>query len=212
MRRKTMGSATIEYIIILPLVFACVVAVIVVFAALYQKSMVQALAESTADGLSMTWGHSPLIPNDIETGAYSRESYNNRQLYWQILDLGNDNKKAVAEKWMKDKLSGMGLLREIKDNPSSVNVDYQMGFPFSKIYVDITANYRLPGAGLLKFIGLGDYLIIKGYAEATVYDQKEMINNTDYVIQNVRESKLADLLAKVFEPLKKGIGMLGAGD
>lgn len=53
------GSATIEYIIILPLVIACVVAVIMVFECLHQRSLIQALAESTAEGLSMIWGHSP---------------------------------------------------------------------------------------------------------------------------------------------------------
>lgn len=211
MKTKT-GSATIEYIIILPLVFACIVAVIVVFAALYQKSMVQSLAESTAEGLSMTWGHSPLSPDDIETGAYSRQSYDSRQLYWQILPLPKGVKEGIAKEWTMDQLKGIGLLRETEDKPSSVDINYAIGFPFSKIHVEITANYRLPGAALLKFIGLGDYLIIKGYAEATVYDQKELINNSDYVIQKVRESSLPEFLAKVLEPLKKGLDMLGGGN
>lgn len=207
--RSRSGSATIEYIIILPMVFACVVAVIVAYAAMYQKSMIQSLAESAASGLSMTWGHSPLEPADIKTGSYSRRSYDNRQLYWQIAPLGKGVKESAAEKWVYEQLDGIGLLKEANVNPASVDVDYQLGFPFSRITIAITSNYRLPGANLLKFIGLGDYLVIKGYAEATVYDQKDMIDNTDYVIQKVKESGIDEIIGKIKAPLEKGIEMVG---
>ncbi len=204
------GSATIEYIIILPLVIACVVAVIMVFECLHQRSLIQALAESTAEGLSMIWGHSPLKEEEIATGSYSRESYDNRQLYWHILPIGNNRKtdSAEAENWAEKHLENLGLMKEIEDKKAKVSVSYHHGFPTSRIKVSITANYVTPGAQALRFIGLGDWLTIKGYAEAPIYDQKEMINISDYIIQKVMESKIGEVLKKIASPLKKALKML----
>ena len=72
----------------------------------------------------------------------------------------------------------------------------------------ITAHYVLPGAAALKYIGLGDILTIRCHAEAPVYDQKEMINVSDYIIQKVMESKAGEFLKKIASPLKKALKML----
>jgi hypothetical protein len=204
---KRSGSATIEYVIIMPLVIACVVAVIMVFEALHQKSAIQALAESTAEGLSMIWGHNPLKEEEIATGAYSRESYDNRQLYWQVLPIGSRGKVTAAQIWAEKHVENSSLLEETGGRKPQVSVSYHHGFPTSKVEVSITAYYDMPGIDALKFIGLGDLLIIKGYAEAPVYDQKEMINISDYVIQKVMESKIGDILQKLVSPLKKVLKM-----
>jgi len=208
MTLKRRGSATIEYIIIMPVVIACVVAVIVVFECLYQRSAIQALADSAAEGLSMIWGHNPVLDEEIATGAYSRESYDNRQLYWQVLPLGSGGKTRTAEGWVKERLEHIGLLQEIQDREAEVSIKYHHGFPTSRIKVTITAYYAVPGAAALKYIGLGDVLTIECHAEAPVYDQKEMINVSDYIVQKVLESKAGEFLKKIASPLKKAMGML----
>ncbi|NLU32055.1 MAG: pilus assembly protein [Clostridiaceae bacterium] len=205
---KRSGRATIEYIIIMPVVIACVMAVIMVFECLYQQSAIQALADSTAEGLSMIWGHNPIKEEEIASGAFSRESYDNRQLYWQILPANSDEKRSTARDWVEKQLESIGLLKEVKDRNAEVSVSYHHGFPTSKIVVNITAYYVLPGAAALKFIGLGDVLTIRCRAEAPVYDQKEMINVSDYVIQKVMESKAGEFLKKIASPLKKALKML----
>lgn len=206
--KKRLGSATIEYVIIMPLAIACVVAVIMVFESLHQRSAVQALAETAAEGLSMIWGHSPIEEEELMTGAYSRESYDNRQLYWQILPVGKDGKTGTTEEWLRKQIENRGLLEELEDRQAQVRVVYHQGFPASKVEVSITSYYDMPGAAALKYIGLGDLLIIRGHAEAPVYDQKEMINVSDYVIQKVMESKIGELLKKLASPLKKALEIL----
>ena len=205
---KLSGSATIEYIIIMPVVIACVVAVIMVFECLYQQSAIQALADSTAEGLSMIWGYSPIREEEIASGAYSRESFDNRQLYWQAPPIESGKKTRTAGSWAEKQLESIGLLKEIEDKNAEVSVSYHYGFPTSKIKVTITAHYVLPGAAALKYIGLGDILTIRCHAEAPVYDQKEMINVSDYIIQKVMESKAGEFLKKIASPLKKALKML----
>ena len=155
-------------------------------------------------------GSSPLKEEEIATGSYSRESYDNRQLYWHILPIGNNRKtdSAEAENWAEKHLENIGLMKEIEDKKAKVSVSYHHGFPTSRIKVSITANYVTPGAQALRFIGLGDWLTIKGYAEAPIYDQKEMINISDYIIQKVMESKIGEVLKKIASPLKKALKML----
>jgi hypothetical protein len=207
--KKSAGRATVEYIIILPIVFACLIAVITIYSVMYQRSLVQSLAESAAEGLAMVWGHSPLDYVDIGTGSYSRRSYDNREVYWQIKFFGKEGKKEAARTWIMERLKGAGIMRQDEDMPPSVVIGHKAGFPFSKVTVRITTNYRVPGAGLLKLIGFGDILVAGGYAEATIYDQKDLINNTDYVIQKLKKLGLDDAIAKLAEPLKKGLRMLG---
>jgi len=204
--RKCLGSATVEYILLLPLAIACVVAVIMVFMALCQRSALQALADSTAEGLSMVWKHNPPKAEEIATGAYSRESYDNRQLYWQILPIGSNRKTATAQEWAKQRLDNMGLLKKTRD--TKVNVSYHHDFPASRVKVDVAARYIMPGAAALRFIGLGDLLTVKGSSEYSIYDQKEMIHVTDYVIQKVMESKIGEILKKLVSPLQKVLKML----
>lgn len=205
---KNSGRATVEYAIIMPLAIACVVAAITVFQCLYQKSAIQTLAEQAAESLSMVWGHGIISEEDITTGAYSRESYDNRQLYWQVFPSGTDVKTGAAQNWAERQLERTGLLEEIKSRDASVTVRYQHGFPASRITVSITAYYRMPGAAALKYLGLGDILVIRGYAEAPVYDQKEMINVADYIIQAVMESRAGELIRKLGSTLKRTLEMM----
>lgn len=199
------GSATIEYVIVLPLVFVVVTAVLLVFLSLYQKSMVQSLADATAEGLSMVWGHQPLDVGDITTGSFKKTSFDAKEVYWQIKPGGLQGKEAKAEQYVLERLNELGMLRHDTFDAKDIRVLYQAGFPYSRIEVIITASYRVPGSRVLRFIGLGELMRFTCHAEATVFDQKEMINNTDYVIQIVKASKLGDMLEKFFTPLKNGL-------
>jgi len=206
--RKRSGSATVEYILILPLAMACVVAVIMIFMALYQKSAIQGLADTTAEGLSMVWKHNPVKAEELTTGAYSRESYDNRQIYWQILPVGSGRKAATAQEWAKKQLDTMGILKKAEDARAQAIVNYHHGFPSGRIEVSLSARYIMPGAAALRFIGLGDRLMVKGSAEYPIYDQKEMIHVTDYIVQKVMDSGIGELLKKLASPLKKVLKML----
>ncbi len=202
------GSATVEYAIILPIVFAVVITVILVFLAIYQKSLIQSLADATCEGLSMVWGHNPLDSEDIQTGSFKKTSYDAREVYWQINPLSRTEKESKAEAYVMKRLTGIGFLKENTSSPAEVDVVFIAGFPYSKVKVSITTTYQVPGARLLRLVGLGELMTLKVSSEATVFDQKDMINNTDYIIQIVKASKLGNILEKIFNPLKEAMNSL----
>lgn len=211
------GSATVEYVIILPLVFMCIFAVIFTFCYLYQRSIVQSLADSSAEALAKVWGHNPLDPETIKTGAYSMESFNSREIYWQIKPFGNENKEEAAQTWIESRMYGVGVLKPFvpegadKESEPVADVEYSFGFPYSTIKVSISADYLIPGSNALKIIGLGDMLTMSVYSEATVYDQKELINNTDYIMFSFLKSDIGEFIQKKIAPVRDFLDKL-SGD
>ncbi|HBR01763.1 MAG TPA: hypothetical protein DD738_04050 [Ruminiclostridium sp.] len=208
------GNTTLECAILLPLVFACVFAVIVVFLALYQKSLIQGLAEDSAESLSRQWQYSRVSEEEIKAGVYLKETFKDREIYWDF-KIWNNNKKANwAEDYIKSRIEGLGPLR-VYDSQSTgekgasvsdafVKVEYQTGLT-SVVNVDIKVWYRVPGAGLLKLVGFGDHILVQGRARAQVYNTKDMINSADFVLQILRESKTYELFMKKASAVKESI-------
>ena len=56
-------------------VFIC----IVVFLILYQKAIIQNMAEDVTQSLSRQWGYKPLPVDEINSGVYKRETYESRK-------------------------------------------------------------------------------------------------------------------------------------
>lgn len=204
------GSATIEYALLMPIVFACIFAAIIVMMILYQKTIIQNIAEDTAQSLSRQWGYKPLPYEEIDTGVYKRETYESREMYWNIKFWNNGSKIKTAEEYANKKVEGMGPLKVYKgfvaglDAEKPVTVSYTIGLT-STLSVDIKVAYKVPGAGLMKLLGMGDYLVIEGHGKASVYDAKDMINTTDYVLQMVMNTQIyQDYMAKI-APLKENL-------
>lgn len=198
--RRERGAATLEYALLLPVVLLSILAVMVIFLFLYQKALIQNLAEDAAQSLSRQWGYKPLPMEELDTGVYQKATYDNREIYWHIKLWNNNNKEAAAEAHLKEKTKGLGFLQE-----PVVKVNFKPGLP-STLTVEIEAASKMPGA---RFLGLGNFLVIKGYAQAYVYDSKDMINTTDYVIQLFRKTKtyqfFNEKLSALRENLKKTI-------
>ncbi|MCX7773108.1 MAG: pilus assembly protein [Clostridia bacterium] len=195
------GSATVEYAIILPLAFACVFAVVCIFFSIYQQSLLQSLAEDAAESMARQWGYDPLPVDQINTGAYEWTTFKNREIYWNLKALVSDKKEAAIQSYVEERAKTLGLLKLLKDVPLTVTVAYSPGLP-SMLQVNITARYQTVGAGVLKLLGIGEVLELRGRAETAVYDPKEMINTTDYVVQLFRQSKTFESFQKLVAPVK----------
>ncbi len=228
-KRREAGNATLEYTLLLPVIFVCILAVILVFLVLYQKALIQNLAEDAAQSLSRQWGYKPIPVNEMETGVYQKKTYETREIYWHLKLWINNDKEAAAEKYLMEKVMGSGLLKPYKPSEASgqrkdsqstiqgvsqhktpqappdptVVVNYTPGLP-STLTVEIQVTYKLPG---LKLIGL-EYVPIKGYAQAFIYDSKDMINTTDYVIQLLRGTSAYQNFAEKLSSLKKNLKKL----
>jgi len=191
------GSFTIEFVILIPLVFACVFACINVFLVFYQKTLIQNIAEEAAQSLSRQWGYNPLPLDELATGVYKRETYESRETYWHLKLWNNGKKEEQAESRIMTGLDSLGILKPKLKRPIRVNVDFRPGLP-SEVTVEVEISYTAPGLGLLKLFGAGDYVTVKGEARSAVYDSKDMINNADYVYQIIRETKVfKNIMAKI---------------
>lgn len=201
------GSYTLEYAILIPVIFVCVFICITVFLAFYQKTLIQNIAEEAAQSISRQWGYKPLPADQLTTGVYKKDTYESRETYWH-LKLWNNRKKAEqAEGQILSGLDRLGILKPRLSHPIKVNVDFRPGIP-SEVIVKIEIVYTAPGLKLLKLIGRDGFITVKGEACSAVYDPKDMINTADYVYQIVRETRVyRDIQAKI-DNLRQNLGKI----
>lgn len=191
------GSYTLEYAILIPMIFVCVYVCILVFLLFYQKTLIQNIAEDAAQSISRQWGYKPLPVDELVTGVYRKDTYESRETYWHLKLWNNKKKEEQAKEYISVGLDKIGVLRTHPSHPIDVTVDFKPGIP-SKVFVVIEVAYKAPGTGLLKLVGKDDFIIIRCEACSTVYDSKDMINTADYVYQIIRETKVyQDIMAKI---------------
>ncbi len=210
------GMATLEYALLLPLILACIFVAIDVFLIFYQKTILQTFAENMAQSLARQWGYKPLPLEEAKTGVYKKSAYESREVYWHLKLWENNGKETAAENYIKSEAMKSHFLKAYEPTDGSkngnrkkalepeVNVTYKVGFP-SSLKVSIKSSFYLPGAGLMRAIGLGELLIIEGNATAHVYDPKDMINNTDYVLQLLKGTTFYQKFIEKIAPLKQNI-------
>jgi hypothetical protein len=216
-RKDVRGLTTIEYALLLPVILACIFLVIDVFLILYQKSLIQTYTENMAQTLARQWGYMPLPLEESRTGVYQKNTYESREVYWHIKLWENRGKAEEAERYIKEEIKKQRFLKfyappDTRKNDGSrqnalepeVDVVYKAGFP-STLSISVKSYFHLPGANIIKAIGLGELLTIKGYATAHVYDTKDMINNTDYVLQLLRKTAVYQKFIEKIAPLKQNI-------
>lgn len=207
------GHSTLEYALLMPIIFICVFMCIVIFLILYQKSLVQNMAEEAAQSLSRQWGYKPLPVDEINSGVYKRETYESREVYWNLKLLFSKKKEEAAKAYIEKNIKDVGFLKPYVSEKGSakntdpnliVAVDIKPGLP-AVLNVEIKAAYQMPVKNLMRLVGIGDRLVIEGKARSLVYDTKDMINTTDYVYQLIRATDLYQNFIKKIEPLKKNL-------
>ncbi len=213
MKTSRSGHSTLEYTLLMPIIFICVLMCIVIFLIQYQKAIVQNIAEETVQSLSRQWGYKPLPVDEISSGVYKRETYESREVYWNLKLLFSKKKEEAAKEYIEKNIKNVGFLKPYVPKKTSsnntepnliVDVNIKPGLP-AVLNVEIEAVYQMPMKNLMRLIGIGDCLVIKGYARSLVYDPKDMINTTDYVYQLIRSTDLYQNFIKKIEPLKKNL-------
>ncbi len=200
------GSYTLEYAILIPIIFACVFICILISLVFYQKTLIQNIAEEMAQSISRQWGYKPLPTEELTSGVYKRDTYESREVYWHLKLWNNRKKEEHAESQILMALDNLGILK-LYSSDQNVDVIFKPGIP-SEVVVKIQVAYSIPGLGLIKLIDNADYLIIEGEARSAVYDSKDMINTSDYVYQIIRETKFyQEIMAKI-EALKTNLNKI----
>lgn len=216
LRPSIRGHSTLEYAVLMPIVLICVFICIEIFLIQYQKSVVQNIAEEAAQSLSRQWGYKPLPVDEINSGVYKTETYESREIYWNLKLLFSKSKEEAARAYIEKKIKNTGFLKPYVPKGDSadstkhhltVDVNINPGLP-AVLNVEIMAAYQMPMKNLMRLVGFGDCLIIEGHAQSLVYDSKDMINTTDYVYQLIRSTDLYQNFIKKIDPLKKNLDMI----
>jgi hypothetical protein len=201
------GSYILEYSILVPVIFACVFICFSIFLAMYQKILIQSIAEDAAQSISRQWGYKPFPEDQLETGVYKRETYESRETYWHLKLWNNSKKEEQAEARILTGLDRLGILKPKLSEPIKVNVEFRPGIP-SVVLVKVEIAYATPGSKLLKFFGMSDHITVKGHARSAVYDPKDMINAADYIYQIIRETRIYREMTKKVDTLKSSLNKI----
>jgi len=205
------GSTTIEYAIVLPMVFACVIGCITIFLLLYQKAMLQSTAENLAESVARQWNYESLNYSEINHGVFEKSTFNKREVYWNLKFFKHKSKAEAFEQYCHKAIENKGLLKLYREEgrikSPEVEVKYHAGFP-SYVTVKIKATYYLPGASMLWLLGMGESITIQTEAQCHVHDSKDMINTADYVVQLVRETKVFAAFEEKLREIKRSIEII----
>lgn len=207
--KSNKGRASIEYVILLPIVFACVLLCVYIFIFFYEKTVLQSFAEDIAQSISKQWGYRPLPLEEIESGIYKKETYENREIYWNLKPLGDRKKESLVKDYIIENSRASGLLKPYIDCTGEevkpeITVDFNPGIS-SVLHIRISMKYNTPVKSLLKLIGLKEYMVIEAKAQSHVYDPKDMINTTDYVYQLISEATVLKDFEGIIKPLKDNL-------
>lgn len=141
---------------------------------------------------------------------YKRQTYESRETYWNLKLFFSRRKKNDAKEYIENRIKDVGFLKPYSPDTSAdgnkpdttIDVNIIPGLP-AVLNVEIKVAYQMPVKNLMRLIGIGDCLVIEGYARSLIYDPKDMINTTDYVYQLIRATDLYENFMKKIEPLKK---------
>ncbi|NLM75267.1 MAG: pilus assembly protein [Clostridiaceae bacterium] len=204
--RDNRGNFTVEYAILLPVIFAVVIAGIVVFLIFYQGALLQNTAENLAEALARQWNYGGITNQEMISGVYQKSTFDEREIYWNLKS--SRSKERAAQEYCQKLIENLGFFRFYKySNPQvkpKVVVNYSAGI-LPEITVSIEASYVFPGSDILRIFGLGDILKIKANAQCNVHSAKDMINATDYILQMLRETELYEALDEKFQDIRNSI-------
>jgi len=208
------GVNIIEYAILMPFIFTFILAVIFLYIFIYHSVYVRNLAEETAESIARQWGYKEIENTEIKTGIYKMTTYDMKEIYWSIKPWKNANKEKNARDYIRQRLENKGILKlyafkssypekQTPENPE-ISVKYKPGL-ISSVCVNIKTAYKVPCSGLMRLIGFKDYIVFNGNAEVKVFDSKDMIYTSDYILQLLMETKVYDMFNRKIALLRDNI-------
>ena len=212
---KTRGSATLEYVIVFPLVLLVIFALFFLGFVLHQRTVLDSavsrgtvyaarlLSDPQYAGITATAG------GDGDALDFSTDTYNfntdfSIQPYRYIL---NYSGKSYQEK-VKNKVMAMVSANSIWGSASNVSVDYQYKnyVLYQQITITAEQTYHLPK--LLALVGVDPEMKLKAQSVQAVTDSDEFIRNVDLsidIIEQITGVNLNDAMHKKSEDILKGM-------
>jgi len=207
--KKRIGSATIEYSVLLPLLLMISLLALWMIFSIHDRAVLQAIASESARDLASVWrsGSDPYLYT--KNGDLNYESQDARNIYWQLETLLSSDiiKAEKIEKHIADKVRlrswlPSNRLNNTETNKMIVSVKTTGGIPWSRIHVDIQLVKEIP---LLKYINKnhsGSQIINRASSSALTSDSKSLIQDMDWAIQTVQKTEASQIYDQVMLPIK----------
>lgn len=201
------GSVTVEAAIVVPIVILSIVAVILAGLILYQRAVLQSVADKAARAGADTWES---LSSDILTGKTPIGSLDDSGLYWRFFEADKGEKTARLKKYTEALLAKGNI---IKPESSAVSADIKDFLIYKRLELTIENAYILPGGGVLRLFGSDGKIRLKVTSFAVVDDPAELIRNTDFILDIEKElenkypglKKLGDKTRDIFSKLKDNL-------
>jgi hypothetical protein len=193
------GGIAIEYMIIIPIAFISVIFVFFILFSTVEQAFVQSVVDDSVSSFADVWQHGGMNESWLENGAWDLSAVAGKQIYWEsISSITKGGSKTV---WMKEIMN-----RKLAMNPlltlKSSSVEYVYGFPMSHIEVGAVMTYSLPGADIMRLVGIKNEITLTAYGTCSLSEPNSFINDVDYLIQSIQKTKSASEFSEFVNPLK----------
>lgn len=211
-KNNNKGNITVEAAIIFPVIFFCIIAVMFAGIFLYQKVLLQSLANRSVERGAATWNNHH---REISSGRFDVDKLADGGLYWRIIDFNKGKKEENLNNYIKDRMNTYSIL---KGTHQIAKIDLKNYIVYRKLFVTVEGRYKNPAASIMKIFGYDEYITVSVTTQSIINDPVEFVRNTDFIMNlvedleeknptvanignNMREimTKMNESLTKVFE-------------
>lgn len=203
------GSITVEASIVVPIVIFSIITVILIGLILYQRSVLQSIADKSVRAGAATWES---LSADTATGRINISGLDDNGLYWRLFEPDSVEKRIRLQQYTEALLAGKNILKPESWSTSVTVRDYTI---YKKLELSIEYCYKLPGGAVMKIFGSDGRLRLKVTSFAVIDDPAELIRNTDFILDIEKElekkypglknlgDKTREVLGKMKEDMEK---------
>ncbi len=175
------GSITVEASIVVPIVVLSIICIILVGVILYQRSILQSVADKAVQAGAASWKS---LSADSATGKPEMDELADSGLYWRLLEEDREEKTARLEKYAEALLEKRNILKPESSSVAAVIRNYAV---YKRLELSIENSYILPGGTVMRLFGSDGKFKLKVTSFAVVDDPAELMRNTDLLVDIEKE-------------------------
>ncbi len=197
------GMVIVEATIVFPVMFLVIFLMLFAGNAYLQKCRIESMVNTFAVEAA-AYCADPLV-DSAKSGSFPSVAALNVYPYRYFDPNGVGDIEADTKSQLEDKINNMssGLFASMKPQNKVVTVDYNNGFIYSTVSVDVDCKIEIP----VRLLGMDDYIAmnISSHSDAPVSDTTELIRNIDMIEDYMEKTGVKDKLEDTKNNAKNGL-------
>ncbi len=183
------GSFTVEAAIVVPIVIISIMATAYLGMILYQRSLMQSVADCGASAGAASWKS---LSIDMATGRVDNSEGDDNSLYWRLSDSDKQVKLDRIARYTDSVLKNREILKPLSGRVSAQILESALS---TRLEVTVERVYGIPAGRIMGIFGLEDALCIKVTSCSGIDDPSEIIRNIGFIgdIQSELEAEYPEL-------------------